>query len=60
MNKISGILIFASFISSLIFYFINEEYLIYSGICLFFSFIIVFPTLKNKKIIITGAMIPMS
>ncbi|MCJ8325983.1 MAG: tellurium resistance protein TerC [Campylobacterales bacterium] len=51
MNKISGILIFLSFISSLILYFINEEYLIYSGICLFFSFIILFPTLKNKRMI---------
>ena len=52
LSKISGILIFLSFITTLYSYFFQANILIISGILAWMAFFILFPTLKNKRIII--------
>ncbi len=52
LNKISGILIFLSFMTTLYSYFYQSNLLIISGIFAWIAFFILFSGLKNKKIII--------
>lgn len=51
MIRLSGILIFISFILTIYSYFVNNDLLIYSGLLVWFSFIILFSSLSNKKMI---------
>ncbi|AXX90781.1 tellurium resistance protein TerC [Arcobacter suis] len=50
--NISGLLIFFSFLTTLYAYFFNEKLLIIAGVFAWISFLILFPSIKNKKIII--------
>ncbi|PUE64957.1 tellurium resistance protein TerC [Arcobacter caeni] len=52
LSKIAGLLIFISFLTTLYSYFFNEKLLIFAGIFAWISFLILFSSLKNKKIII--------
>ena len=52
LSKISGLLIFLSFLTTLYSYFFNEKLLIFAGVFAWISFLILFSSLKNKKIII--------
>lgn len=52
LSKISGLLIFLSFLITLYSYFFNEKLLIFAGVFAWISFLILFFSLKNKKIII--------
>ena len=49
--KIAGILIFLSFLLTLYSYFIDEKFLIISGIFAWSSFLILFNSIKNKTMI---------
>jgi len=49
--KLSGVLVFISFILTIYSYFINNDFLIYSGLLVWVSFIILFSSLSNKKMI---------
>ena len=51
-SKISGLLIFFSFLTTLYAYFFNEKSLIVAGVFAWISFLILFPSIKNKKILI--------
>ncbi len=53
LYKISGLLIFLSFLSTLYSYFIDENFLIVSGIFAWTSFLILFNSIKNKMMIST-------
>lgn len=48
----SGLLIFLSFLSSIFVYFYNSELLIYSGLLAWTSFIILFFSIKKKKMLL--------
>ena len=50
--KISGLLIFLSFLVTLYSYFFNNDLLILSGILAWTSFLILFNSIKNKKMIL--------
>lgn len=50
--KISGLLIFLSFLVTLYSYFFNNDLLILSGILAWISFLILFNSIKNKKMIL--------
>lgn len=52
MQKISGILIFLSFITTLYSYFFQNDFLIISGILAWSAFVILFSSLKSKKLLI--------
>lgn len=52
LSKLSGLLIFLSFLTTLYSYFFSENFLIIAGIFAWVSFLILFPSLKNKTIII--------
>lgn len=52
LSKLSGLLILSSFLVTLYAYFFNNDLLIVSGILAWISFLILFPSLKNKTIII--------
>lgn len=52
LYKTSGIFIFLSFLTTLYSYFFNKNFLIISGILAWISFIILFNTIKEKKIIL--------
>ena len=52
LSRISGLLIFLSFLTTLYSYFFNEKLLIFAGVFAWISFLILFSSLKNKKIII--------
>ena len=52
LSKISALLIFSSFLLTLYSYFFNDDLLIVSGGFAWISFLILFPSLKNKTIII--------
>lgn len=52
LSKIAGLLIFISFLTTLYSYFFNEKLLIFAGVFAWISFLILFSSLKNKKIII--------
>ena len=55
MNKIfklSGLLIFLSFISTMYAYFFNTTALIYSGLLAWFALVILFSSIKKKKMIV--------
>ena len=51
-SKISGLLIFLSFLTTLYAYFFNEKSLIVAGVFAWISFLILFYSIKNKKILI--------
>ena len=51
-SKISGLLIFFSFLTTLYAYFFDEKSLIVAGVFAWISFLILFPSIKNKKILI--------
>ena len=51
-SKISGLLIFLSFLTTLYAYFFNEKSLIVAGVFAWISFLILFSSIKNKKILI--------
>lgn len=51
MQKISGILIFLSFITTLYSYFFQNDFLIISGILAWSAFVILFSSLKSKKLL---------
>ena len=46
--NISGILIFLSFLITLYSYFFSENFLIIAGLFVWVSFLILFPSIKNK------------
>lgn len=50
--KISGLLIFLSFLVTLYSYFFNNDLLIFAGILAWTSFLILFNSIKNKKMIL--------
>ena len=50
--KISGLLIFLSFLVTLYSYFFNNDLLIFAGILTWISFLILFNSIKNKKMIL--------
>ncbi len=52
MQKLSGLLIFISFISTLYSYFIDERFLLSSSLVLWLSAILLFVSLKNKKVVV--------
>ena len=52
LSKLSGLLIFLSFLTTLYSYFFSENLLIIAGIFAWVSFLILFSSLKNKTIII--------
>jgi hypothetical protein len=52
LSKLSGVLIFLSFLTTLYSYFFSENLLIIAGIFAWVSFLILFSSLKNKTIII--------
>lgn len=52
LSKISGVLIFLSFITTIYAYFINTSILIVSGSFAWMAFLFLFITLKDKKIVI--------
>lgn len=55
MNKVinfSGLLIFFSFVSTIYSYFFNPELLIYSGLLAWFALIILFSSIKKKKMLL--------
>ena len=52
MQKLSGILIFISFITTLYSYFIDNTYLVASSLILWLSAILLFSTLKNKNVVL--------
>lgn len=52
LSRISGILIFSSFISTIYFYFFHKELLIISGILAWIAFVLLFSSLKSKKIVV--------
>lgn len=47
--NISGLLIFFSFLTTLYAYFFNEKLLIIAGVFAWISFLILLPSIKNKK-----------
>lgn len=51
MQKISGYLIFISFVATLYSYFFNQNFLVWSALPLWLSVVFLFSTLKNKKIL---------
>lgn len=51
LSKISGVLIFLSFVCTLYTYFIDSNFLIVSGILAWVAFLILFSSLKSKKIV---------
>lgn len=53
MQKLSGILIFISFISTLYSYFIDESFLIFSAFGLWISATLLFLSLKNKNVVLS-------
>jgi hypothetical protein len=53
LTKISGILIFLSFIITIYAYFFQNNLIIISGTFAWIAFLFLFPTLKNKVLIIT-------
>ena len=52
ITSISGVLIFLSFLSSIFAYFYNNDLLIYSGFLAWISLLLLFFSIKNKKMII--------
>lgn len=52
IERFSGILIFLSFLSTIYSYFFQKSFLIVSGILAWIAFILLFQTLKSKKIIV--------
>lgn len=52
LSKLSGILIFLSFLITLYAYFFNDDFLIVSGILVWISFLLLFSSLKNKLILV--------
>ena len=52
IERFSGILIFLSFLSTIYSYFFQKSFLIVSGILAWLAFILLFQTLKSKKIIV--------
>lgn len=52
IERFSGILIFLSFLSTIYSYFFQKSFLIVSGILTWLAFILLFQTLKSKKIIV--------
>lgn len=52
LSKLSGIFIFLSFLFTIYTYFVNNDFLIISSCFAWLSFLILFPTLKSKKMII--------
>ena len=50
--KISGLLIFLSFLVTLYSYFFNNDLLIFAGILAWISFLILYNSIKNKKMIL--------
>lgn len=52
IERFSGILIFLSFLSTIYSYFLQKSFLIVSGILAWVAFVLLFQTLKNKKIIV--------
>ncbi len=52
MIRLSGILVFISFLLSIYSYFVNENFLLYSGLLVWLSFLILFSSLNNKKMIL--------
>lgn len=52
LSKISGLLIFLSFLTTLYAYFFDEKSLIVAGVFAWISFLILFSSIKNKKILI--------
>ena len=52
LSKLSGLLIFLSFLITLYSYFFSGNFLIIAGIFAWISFLILFASLKNKTIII--------
>lgn len=52
LSNISGLLIFFSFLTTLYSYFFNQKLLIIAGILAWISFLILFLSIKNKRIII--------
>jgi len=52
LSKLSGLLILSSFLVTLYAYFFNNDLLIVSGLLAWISFLILFPSLRNKKIIV--------
>lgn len=51
-NHLSGILIFISFLITIVSYFLNSELFIYSGIFAWVSLFLLFPKIANKKLLI--------
>ena len=52
LSKISGVLIFLSFITTIYAYFFQNDFLIVSGILAWIAFLLLFSTLKSKKIVL--------
>ena len=52
LSNISGLLIFFSFLTTLYSYFFNQKLLIIAGILAWISFLILFLSIKNKRIVI--------
>ena len=52
LSKISGVLIFLSFITTIYAYFFQNNFLIVSGILAWIAFLLLFATLKSKKIVL--------
>lgn len=52
MQKLAGILIFISFLSTLYSYFIDNTFLVFSSLVLWGSAAILFSSLKNKKVVV--------
>jgi hypothetical protein len=51
LKQFSGILVFLSFLSTILFYFIGNDYLIYSGLLAWAALVMLFPSLRNKKLL---------
>ena len=51
LSKISGVLIFLSFITTIYAYFFQNDFLIVSGILAWIAFLLLFSALKSKKIV---------
>ena len=52
LSKISGVLIFLSFVTTIYAYFFQNDFLIVSGILAWIAFSLLFTTLKSKKIVL--------
>ncbi|MBP9490585.1 MAG: tellurium resistance protein TerC [Aliarcobacter sp.] len=52
LSKISGVLIFLSFVTTIYAYFFQNNFLIVSGILAWIAFLLLFSTLKSKKIVL--------